>query len=373
MLEEFEKLMEYCTTCPRLCQTACPVAMTEGNESFSPWGLMQSMNMLRKGELDFNPELASLSYKCLTCKACTKQCDHGNEIPPVLHEVRKAAVAQGIAPPEITGFLNKFHKNNNPFAKDLLSRLKELLPAKYFEMDAQVVYYASCTTIAKTPEVIQDTFELFEKLKIDFVGIYPEAIQCCGYPLINGGLEYDFVDLAEINFHALKKYKTIISGSPACVYTMRETYKKYDLGLGNRVVTIGEFLEPYFHNINYRLKKGIRTKLMYHDPCYSSRYLNEIERPRELISHVSGYQPIEFNNNRKCSGCSGQGGCYTVTSKEASDAIAKRHLEEVNQKKVQMLLTQCPSCIHKFRKNSERLIVKDLVSYLNDCIEGVKE
>lgn len=373
MLEQFEKELEYCSTCPRLCQSACPVAMTDGNEAHSPWGLMQTLNLLRKREIPLDAEVASLSYQCTTCRGCTSQCEHLNVIPPVLHEIRKAAVKRDLAPPQISGFLAKFHRHNNPFAKDLLQKLKSLLPNKYFAHDLSVAYLASCTTIAKCPEVIADTFGLFDKLKINFVGIYPEAIQCCGYPLISAGLEEDFVDLAEINFHSLRHYKTIVSGSPACVYTLQETYKKYDFGLGNRVMTINQFLEPYLQNINYRIKKNIRTKLMYHDPCYLSRYLGEVELPRELLSQVSGYEPIEFFNHREKSSCSGQGGCFSIVAKDVSDAIAKRRLEEVTEKNVQTVVTQCPSCIHKFRKNSNRLIVKDLMSYLNDSIEGVKE
>ena len=60
-------------------------------------------------------------------------------------------------------------------------------------------------------------------------------------------------------------------------------------------------------------------------------------------------------------------------AKEASNDIAKRKLEEVTDNNVQTVVTQCPSCVHKFRKNSQRLVIKDLISYLNDCIEGVKE
>lgn len=373
MLESFEKLTEYCTACPRLCQSACPVAMTSGNESYSPWGLMQTLNLVRKGEIPFNEEVAALAYQCTNCRACTTQCDHLNVIPPVLHEVRVEAVKKDMAPQAISGFLTKFHRHNNPFSRDLLQKLKSILPASTLEKDYSTVYFPSCTTIAKCPDVIRDTFQLFEKLRINFVGAYPEAVQCCGYPLIAAGMEDEFLDVAELNFHALKKYKTIISGSPACVYTLRETYKKYAFGLGKRVVTINQFLDPYLHNINYRIKKNIRTKLMYHDPCYSCRYLNEVDLPRELIGLVSGHEPIEFFKNRESSACSGQGGCYSVVSKTTSDEIARRRLEEVSEKNVQTLVTQCPSCVHKFRKNSERLIVKDLVSYLNDCIEGVKE
>lgn len=365
--------MDYCTYCPRLCQAVCPVAMVDANETHSPWGLMQTMNLLRKGEIPFSAEAAALSYQCTTCRACLALCEHGNNVPDVLHEVRKLAVAGEIAPPEVSGFLSKFHRHNNPFSRDLLHKLKNIVPSRYFEPNFQVVYFPSCTTIAKCPDTIRDTFELFEKLKINFVGLYPETIQCCGYPLISCGLEDDFIDVAEINFHALKKYKLVISGSPACVYTLRETYKKYAFGLGARVVTINQFLEPYLQNINYRLKKGIRTRLMYHDPCYLSRYLKEVDLPREMIAHVSGYQPLEFSDNGHHCACSGQGGCYSVVSKENSDAIAKRRLEEVYEENIQTVVTQCPSCVHKFRKNSRHLIIKDLVSYLNDCIEGVKE
>jgi Fe-S oxidoreductase len=62
-----------------------------------------------------------------------------------------------------------------------------------------------------------------------------------------------------------------------------------------------------------------------------------------------------------------------VVAKDMSEKITQKHLEEVYEKQVQTVVTQCPSCIHKFRKNSKGLIIKDLVSYLNDCIESVQD
>lgn len=373
MLEQFEKQLEYCTYCPKLCQSACPVGMTEANEGTTSWGLMQTMNLVRRGEIDFNEDVAKMSYHCLTCRACTNQCEHGVDVPGVMQEVRRLAVEEDKAPKEMAGYLSKFHRHNNPFSKDLLTKLKEFLPQSLFSRDKSQVYYPSCTTIAKSPEVIKDTFDLFEKLKINFVSVYPETIQCCGYPLYSGGHIDEFIDLAEVNYHALKKYKTIISGSPTCVYTLKEIYKKFDMDLKAKVVSINEFISPYLNNINYKIKKNIRTKLMYHDPCYLSRYLGEIDLPREMISLVSGYEPLEFYQHGKDSGCSGQGGCYSIINQEASNEIAAKRLEEVYERNVQTLVTQCPSCIHKFRKNSQRLIVKDVISYINDCIEGVSD
>lgn len=369
MLNAHKKEMDLCSACPRLCQSACPVSMVGGNQAHSPWGIMQTLNMVRRGEIPFDAEVASLGYQCLTCMACREQCEHGVEIPPILMEVRKKAVERDLEPSEIRGFAQKFHKHSNPFSKDLLIKLKEILSSTILDHESSTIYYPSCTTLAKTPEVVGDTFDLFNKLKIDFVGVYQEPIQCCGYPLLTAGMEDEFVDLAEINFHTLKKYKTVISGSPTCVYTMREIYKKYDFDLGDRIISINQFLEPYLHNINYRVKDNLRTKLMYHDPCYSARYLGETDMPREMISQVTGTPPIDFYENRKKTMCSGQGGCFSVVSKDTSDAITKRHLEEVREKNINLVVTQCPSCVHKFRKNAQGLAIKDLVTYLNDCIE----
>ncbi|HBF12178.1 MAG TPA: hypothetical protein DDW49_02105 [Deltaproteobacteria bacterium] len=372
MLEEFATLMDYCTYCPRLCQSACPVLTVGGNESHSPWGLMQTMNLLRKGEISLDSEVAALSYQCLTCRACTTLCEHLNVIPPVLHEVRKEAAKKDLAPAEIMGFLAKFHKHGNPFSKDLLTTLKQIVPAKYFEAGNPIVYLASCTTIAKAPEVIRDTFELFEKLGIDNVGIYPETMQCCGFPLISAGMEEEFVDVAELNFHALKKFKTIISGSPSCVYTLKETYKEYDFNLQPKVVTINEFLEPHLKKNKLVFKKNKAREVMFHDPCYRSRYLGEIELPRELMGMVHKEPLKEFFHHGEKSGCSGQGGCFSVVSQDVSNQIAKVRLDEVYEKGADTLVTQCPSCIHKFRKNDHgHLAVMDLVSFLNSAIQGV--
>lgn len=373
MLENHAKAMDTCSACPSLCQSACPVFVNDGNKSHAPWGMMQILNRVRKKEIPYNEEAAAVSYHCLTCRACNERCELGVDVPSVLMDARVEAIKQDVAPREINGFLEKFHRHNNPFSKDLLHKLKELVPAELFEKTAQVVYFPSCTTVAKTPEIVQDTFSLFKKLRIDFVGLYTDPIQCCGYPLFSAGAEYDFVDIAEINYHSLKKYKLIVTGSPACAYTLKKTYARYDMALEGKVATINQFLKPYLKNINYRLKKNLRTKLMYHDPCYLSRYLGEVELPREMIAAISGYQPTEFYENREKGACSGQGGCYSVMSKTRSDEITSKRLKEAREKKINTVVTQCPSCIHKMRKNSQNLVVKDLISYLNDCIEGTVE
>lgn len=370
MLKDHATSMELCSACPSLCQSACPTHIDTGNKALAPWGLMQALNRVRKKESPLTRELADSAYRCTTCRACTEACAHGVPIPDILGDAREQAVKEGVAPEEIQGFLEKFHRHNNPFSKDLLKRLKEIVAPDILTKDTPVVYYATCTSIAKCPEIVQDTFALFKKLKIDFVSLYADPIQCCGYPLYSAGARYEFVDTAEINFHSLKKYKLIITGSPACAYTLKTVYARHDFDLSDKVVTVNEFLRPYLKNINFKVSRNLKTKIMYHDPCYLSRHLGESELPREMIATVSGHHPVEFHDNKNRTSCSGQGGCYSVVDKESADRITKKRLAEVAEKKVKTVVTQCPTCVFKFRQNGSGLIIRDLISYLNESIQG---
>ncbi|OVE82042.1 hypothetical protein BVY03_01980 [bacterium K02(2017)] len=370
MLEEFTKQLEICNTCPNLCQSVCPVYLSDGNQSHSPGGLLKVMNQLRKKNFKLDTDIANLSYQCVTCQACQEKCEHDINVPDILQLVRNKSLKSGLAPTEIKGFVEKFYRHNNPYSKDLLKKLHEIIPKKYFKPENNIVYYASCTTICKTPEIVKDTFSLFDKFKIDFVSPYTDTIQCCGYPLQSAGAEEDFVDFIEINYNSLKKYKQIITGSPACAHTLIKTYAKYNCNLASKVITINEFIEPYIKNINFRLKKRLRTKMMFHDPCYLSRYLKQIDLPRDLISSVTGFAPEEFFDNGKQCSCSGQGSTYSVIEKENANQITKKRLAECKERDINLVVTQCPSCVFKLKQNSKNFIIKDLISYLNDCIEG---
>lgn len=373
MLQNFEKSMNTCSSCPSLCQSACPVFSNDGNRSHAPWGLMHILNRVRKNELPLTPEITELSYHCVHCRACTEQCEHGIEIPPVLEEIRAAAVEENMAPPQIKGFIEKFHRHNNPYSKDLLHLLKKIAPQRDLKKGSSTVYFPSCTTIAKCPQTIRDTFSLFKKLKIEFVSPYLDPLQCCGYPLLVTGARDDFIDVAEVVYHSLKNHKTIITGDPACAYTLKHTYRHYHFNLDSRVMTMSEFLSPYLKNINYRLKKGVKTKLMYHDPCYLSRYLGQTDEPREMIARVAGVAPREFSDNQDRTRCSGQGGCYSIIQKDRANDITRARLAECHEKQISTVITNCPTCVFKMRKNSRNLVIKDLTSYLNDSIVGVKE
>lgn len=370
MFEKYSSAMDTCQNCPSLCQSACPVFTETGNSAYAPWGMMQTFRALRDKKIPLDETSARVPFQCTGCRACEETCTLDVQVLELIMSAKKAALKSKVAPEPIREFTEKFHRHNNPFSKDLMDKLRKILPKSTFKKEAQTVYFASCSAIARAPNIVKDSFELFAKLGIDFVGCYDDTIQCCGYPLYIAGERDEFIDLAEINYNSLKRYKYIIVASPACAHTLKTIYAKYDFDLSAKILTINQFLHPYLKNINFHIKKGIKTKLMYHDPCYMARYLGETELPRELIGMIAGVKPIDFVRNREQTVCCGQGGCYAIANKDSADRLTQERLAEARAKDVSTILTQCPTCVYKMGKLGKKMVVKDVVSYLNDCITG---
>ena len=97
--------------------------------------------------------------------------------------------------------------------------------------------------------------------------------------------------------------------------------------------------------------------------------MDESDLIRELLSDVSGFAPQEFYENKECTSCSGQGACYALVNKSSADQITKKRLVEAKEKSIKTVVTQCPTCVYKMQQSQKTLDVKDVISFINDCIE----
>ena len=70
LLEEISK----CRAC-RFCVDVCPTYQSsEGVESMSAYGRLQTMKYLLKGVLSFDDAFVYLLYSCLQCRRCERVC-----------------------------------------------------------------------------------------------------------------------------------------------------------------------------------------------------------------------------------------------------------------------------------------------------------
>ena len=366
-----------CHSCPKLCRFSCPVAEADQNESTTPWGKMSTMKLVDRGILPFNTTTAAIAYKCLNCRASEEVCEMDNPVAESLNHYRAKAFAAKLSPPAVYRYSEKFQQFSNPFGRDLSHELMQLYPRERGKI-RKVAYFAGCTEIRYFPETIGQTLNFFRRAGID-LGFYQEEIPCCGYPLHAAGDTTNFRELAEINSHALKNYREIWSGTPSCLYTMETLYRELGFSFATKFFHVAEKIPPsrsYSTNSSSLLRSGAKPQLApfskwgkslriaYHDPCYLGRYRGIYDEPRRLIAQITGKAPVEFFRNRENSYCCGAGGLLPVTSPESAKKITENRLEEFYRTGASLLVSACPTCLHRFKEIDPKVEVKSLMDLI---------
>jgi Fe-S oxidoreductase len=278
------------------------------------------------------------------------------------------AVKEQVEPVEVADFRLFFLEHKNPVGDNLRARLRAILPDKYFNKDAQVIYWPGCSSIYSVNKNITDTYEVFDALGIDYVGCWDGDLQCCAFPLATLGLMEEYEKQSQEVAKALSGYKTIISGCPTCVYMFKSRYLAEGKKMTTKVYHTTEFLAPYITSGKLDIRKPYPKPVIYHDPCYLGRYLNVYEEPRQILSEVLREPLIEFSYNHKDGMCCGGGGGLPITSPGLAREIAKDRLKEYYEGVEKDLVTACPTCQKHFTKWDESLKVLDIVNVLARCI-----
>lgn len=367
-MHSIDESRKYCSYCPKMCHFSCPVAQVEKNEAYSPGIKQETAKLISEKKIPLNQDHALSSYKCLTCRSSEKYCDHGIVVADSLQEIREKAVVAHAAPPEVFMFEKKFRKHNNPYGIDLLKKIKATVPEKWFDPKKPDVFFPTCHQVGLNSHALGDYTHLFEKLKIKSLQFCADEIQCCGYSLWVLGFKEEFEELANIQYQNLKNARKIIVGSPECAWAMKELYPKIGLKFSGQVMSVFEYVSDRLQDTPYKAKREASQKYMYHDACYMGRYLGQYEEPRQLLEMITGVEVGEFRCNRGDSLCSGAGGGYALHSPGPAQELAKNHLGEMKEKGVKVLITACPQAAEHFKSLGENIIVKDLVSFLGECI-----
>lgn len=349
-----------CHACPKLCRFACPVAEACQDESTTPWGKMSTMKLTDQGVLPFDEKSARQAYLCLNCRASEEVCELGNPVPETLDTYRVRAFERGLAPPAVFEFVRRFRDHTNPFRRDLHEVLEKEYPLEMKRPVGRTVYLPGCVEIRHFPETIGKALRLLRK-EDPSLSLYREPIQCCGYPLYVAGELTGFRDLAEINYQALKRFRTLISGTPACLYTLETLYRQQGFSLPTRFLHVAEVLKVPSRSPS-RQRAG---RVAYHDPCYLGRYRGVYDPPRRLIQQATGREVVEFFRRREGSYCCGAGALLPVSAPATASKITENRLQEFERLGADLLVSACPSCVQRFESARPTLKVKGLVDFLS--------
>jgi len=361
-----KKELEYCTTCPKLCRFACPVANSEYRESVTPWGKVSMLYYLSKDFVPHTSENYDLMYHCTNCLACREFCEHQISVPDLLINGRNMAYEKSRHNKGLERTLKNIKRHGSVFNEKLSEKIKSEFDTVYFSQSLKVQLFAGCVYTKNQFESIKKAIFILDRLGIDYVGIYSKDEFCCGLPLYSSGFSDEFSEYIEKvrrNFSGIKK---IIALCPACAYTLKSLYKQFDSPLRAEVLTFSEFILPYIRS-GFKNQKKICEHYAYHDPCYMSRYLNQTEEPRDVLKST-GAILTEFLWNKKNSICCGGGGMHKATNPETTRDIAIKRIDEYNATGAKALVTSCPTCIKTFKDANNELPIKDIVDVVYEFL-----
>ena len=201
----------------------CPSYWYFKTQGLTGMGRVQLAKALRRGLIDYEPDLMDEIYRCTTCGACQEFCsepflranEHG--IMPMLETMRANMVARGYGPlPAQRAIQDRITKEHNPYGESHSARdswAQDISNSAGTELG----YFAGCTAAYRQPKMAQSTAMLMSRAGEEFQLLGAEE-WCCGSPLIRTGQIESIEDLVRNNVEAIRDrgIKKIVVSCAGC-------------------------------------------------------------------------------------------------------------------------------------------------------------
>ncbi len=279
-------------------------------------------------------------WNCLICDNCYAICPQGVDFPALILSLRR----EGGAAKED----NLAHRVFSEIAT-FMTFFNEGVPADFKgEMDenSDYGYFPGCL----------DYFDLFMDVGVNFheigdyavkllnkIGIKPRiaGLKCCGHDVLYQGNYKVFEQLASYNTKKIKEMgikKLVVSCAEGFL-----TFKKYyELeAMDVEVIHISQLLSEKMDFTDIEKAHNRAITVTYHDPCAMKRF-QLYEAPRDAIKK-SGVRYVELRHSKDNSLCCGVSGMMNCN--DMSKALRAFRLDEVKEKRVDVLITTCPKCL----------------------------
>jgi len=347
--EKQRKAITQCSRCG-FCRAVCPVFDLTKRPITNARGKMILLKEVMEGKLPLSEEVAKAFLRCTTCMNCTTNCPSGVDPQEMVKEMRKQMVG--------AGFDNLFKAMGDTIEKyGNIYGETEHHDWGHKKGKAPIVLFLGCVGTYREEENIREALELLDILKVDFT-LIDEV--CCSGVLEDVGYQIK-EDLVRRNIEALQKTgaQTLMATCPYCyrVFKDHPAYKE----LGMEIKHITQFLKEFDF--------GVKTdkRVTYHDPCDLGRHAGIYDEPREIIRKIAP-NFVEPRRTRENAMCCGAGGGFRGAFAKESVKIARNRLNQIIEDTgAEILLTECPSCVHNFRnakRQKQQIEIYNLTEFL---------
>jgi len=375
-----------CTECGR-CQDVCPAYASA--RILSPKLLMMSLRDHLKdrgapGTKALLGDVVSTAalWSCTTCYACDQECPLLVQRVPLIVDMRRRLVVDGLLDSELQDALANLGRYGNSFGQSerLRARWAQALEPKIKDARKEPVEYLwflgdYASYSPALSDITVKTAQVLQNAGVDF-GILYEGERNSGNDARRAGEEGLFEMLTEKNIAALSKcsFEKIITTDPHSYNTLKNEYAFNGSGR-HPVLHVAELLDQLIASGALNLRHDLASKVTYHDPCYLGRYNGIYDAPRRVIL-ATGCNLIEMPRHGDRAACCGAGGgrIWMKEGEMLERPSEARVREAVSLDGVGTLVTTCPKDVTMFRDavkttgNEERLVVKDLIELVHAAL-----
>lgn len=387
--------LDACTKCGR-CHEACPANAV--GAPLSPRDVILSLrefanNALQKKELPDEVELdvhgkdvgqvfMETLWSCRTCMACVEICPVAIEHVPIIVQMRRKLVDEGNMEPILQKTLQSVHKNGNSMGESKRKRAKWTKDLPFDIKDARkepvdiMWFVGDYASFDPRNQVVTKSFaRLMRQASVDF-GLLYEAEMNAGNDIRRVGEEGLYEFLASSNISTLEKceFNSIVTTDPHSFNTIRNEYP--DFGGEFEIQHYTTVLKQLFDQGKLKLKKQLKQRVTFHDPCHLGRYNKGYDAPRELIEML-GCELVEMDRNRDNSFCCGAGGGRIwIPDPVGLEKPSENRIREAGTiDDLDVFIVSCPKDLTMFedaRKTAgfeDKFVVKELIELVTECVE----
>lgn len=331
--------------------TNCPAYARYRMESYSAGGRLWLIRAWVNGELEWSEHLAKIVYACAGCKNCVEKCplSFSDEIVNMVVAARTRMIDQGLVPTSVKEFLTHVQLHGNPYGIKAGKRgdwasAQDLEP--YQGQD--YLLYVGCegSYDTRAQEVARALASLLKQSGISF-GILGKDEKADGNEVEMLGEDGLFEMLAEGNIKQFKDLNVsrIVTLSPHSYNTFKNRYP--DLGGSFEVMHYTELLRALLRKGDLQLKREVKGRVTFHDPCFLGRWNNEYDSPRKVLKTIGGLQFQEMPRNKKGALCcgGGSGNFYTDFLGGSEESPARIRVREAAASGANLLAVACPNCL----------------------------
>jgi len=352
-LDEHQHALDTCMYCPKLCRFACPVAVAEGRDTVTPWGLMTRVNLVRRGQAAFDRVTAATWEHCTGCTRCQRNCKHNNDVRSSIYAARAESARAGLASPALLDWAHAPQPDVPAYR-----RLREggeivLLPgyAPAANIEAALVLLAAAG---------------MERISRPSRGVFR-----AGGRLLKAGLPGEYVAEGRRVVRMLDRARRVICLDPADAVALRRDLPAERLVTSAAVQHLTEVLGEARDRLAPRLGVAIDGDVLYLDSCrLGGGGLGIYDAPRALLRHVIGGAVREATMSRDQGGCCGYGSGFAATHPITAARAAREAAEDVPGVPV---VTAGPVCAEHLRSAHDDRPVHDLVVLLASALDAPTE